>query len=49
MTPKAFEYRVVRTSCGFQNCMSDILDIRHFAKGQFFSCGSTIPITVDHS
>ena len=30
-TPKASKYRVSRKSCGFQNCMSDILDIRHFA------------------
>ena len=30
---KASEYRVSQKSCGFQNCMSDILDIRHFAKG----------------
>ena len=31
-TPKACEYRVSRKSYGFQNYMSDILDIRHFAK-----------------
>ena len=32
MTTKASEYRVSRKSCGFQNCMSGILDIRHFSK-----------------
>ena len=33
MSPKSSEYRVSRKSCGFQNCMSDILDICYFAKG----------------
>ena len=31
-TLKASEYRVSRKLCGFQNCMSDILDICYFAK-----------------
>ena len=55
-TPKVSEYRVLWKSCGFHNCMSDIWDIRDFAKGMaiwdgetVFSCSLTIPITVDHS
>ena len=31
--PKPLEYRVSRKSCASQNCMSDMLDIHHFAKG----------------
>ena len=31
--PKSFWVQSFAVSCSFQNCMSDILDIRHFAKG----------------